>query len=196
VVATTREEAEAAARRLLTEGGTSVVIEEFLDGEEVSFFVLCDGKRAVPLLAAQDHKRAHDGDQGPNTGGMGACAPAPVFTPAIEAATMADIIAPTLAAMAEAGTPFVGVLFAGLMLTAGGPKLIEYNVRLGDPECQALMMLLDEDLAELLLAAAEGRLGDRRIRWRDGAAATVVMAARGYPGAPAAGGAITGIAQA
>jgi phosphoribosylamine--glycine ligase len=192
-VAATHAEAEAALRDLFAAPGAEVVIEAFLEGEEVSFFVLADGRTALPLLAAQDHKRVGDGDTGPNTGGMGAYAPARVFTPALQARTMAEIIEPTLKAMAERGTPFAGVLFAGLMLTPEGPSLIEYNVRFGDPECQVLMALLESDLGELLLAAAEGRLHELQARWKPGAAAVVVVAARGYPGTPAKGGRIEGL---
>lgn len=195
-VATTRVEAEDALRALFTEPGAEVVIEAFLEGEEVSFFVLADGATALPLLAAQDHKRVGDGDTGPNTGGMGAYAPARVFTPELQARAMAEIVEPTLAAMAKRGTPFTGVLFTGLMLTESGPSLIEYNVRFGDPECQVLMALFDGDLAALLLAAATGRLAGEQARWKPGAAATVVVAARGYPGTPAKGGAISGLAEA
>jgi phosphoribosylamine--glycine ligase len=192
-VAATHAEAEAALRDLFAGPGAEVVIEECMVGEEVSFFVLADGTTALPLLAAQDHKRVGDGDTGPNTGGMGAYAPARVFTPDLQARTMADIIAPTLKAMAARGTPFTGVLFAGLMLTDSGPKLIEYNVRFGDPECQVLMALLESDLGELLLAAAKGELAGHQARWKPGAAAVVVVAARGYPGTPAKGGAIEGL---
>jgi phosphoribosylamine--glycine ligase len=192
-VAATLSEAQAAVEALFAEPGAEVVIEAFLDGEEVSFFVACDGTTALPLLAAQDHKRVGDGDSGPNTGGMGATAPARLFTPALQAETMARIVQPTLDTMAARGTPFVGVLFAGLMLTAEGPKLIEYNVRFGDPECQVLMALMESDLAELLLAAATGRLAGMTARWKPGAAATVVVAARGYPGTPARGGRIGGL---
>ena len=192
-VAATHTEAEAALRDLFAGPGAEVVIEECMVGEEVSFFVLADGTTALPLLAAQDHKRVGDGDTGPNTGGMGAYAPARVFTPDLRARTMAEIIEPTLKAMAARGTPFTGVLFAGLMLTAEGPKLIEYNVRFGDPECQVLMALLDSDLGELLLAAANGQLAGHAARWKPGAAAVVVVAARGYPGTPAKGAPITGL---
>lgn len=195
-VAVSHAEAEAALRDLFATSGAEVVIEECLVGEEVSFFVLADGKTALPFLAAQDHKRVGDGDTGPNTGGMGAYAPAGVFTPDLQARTMATIIEPTLATMAERGTPFTGVLFCGLMLTADGPKLIEYNVRFGDPECQVLMALLDSDLADILLAAALGRLDSVEARWKPGAATVVVVAARGYPGTPAKGGLIEGIAEA
>ncbi len=192
-VAATHAEAEAALRDLFAAPGAEVVIEECLSGEEVSFFVLSDGVTALPLLAAQDHKRVGDGDTGPNTGGMGAYAPASVFTPALQAQTMAAIVMPTLATMRQRGTPFVGVLFTGLMLTASGPQLIEYNVRFGDPECQVLMQLLDTDLGDLLLAAASGRLHEAEVSWKSGAAATVVVAARGYPGTPAKGGRISGL---
>lgn len=195
-VAATHADADAALVALFEEPGASVVIEECLTGEEVSFFVLADGRTALPLIAAQDHKRVGDGDTGPNTGGMGAYAPASVFTPALQRETMARIIEPTLEALAADGTPFVGVLFAGLMLTAEGPKLIEYNVRFGDPECQVLMALLESDLVELLWASATGQLAGLEARWKPGAAATVVVAARGYPGTPARGGLITGLDQA
>ncbi len=192
-VAATHAEAEAALRDLFATPGAEVVIEECLVGEEVSFFVLADGTTALPLLAAQDHKRVGEGDSGPNTGGMGAYAPARVFTAELQARTMAEIIEPTLTAMAARGTPFTGVLFAGLMLTSDGPQLIEYNVRFGDPECQVLMALLESDLGELLLAAAKGELAGHQARWKPGAAAVVVIAARGYPGTPAKGGVITGL---
>jgi phosphoribosylamine--glycine ligase len=173
--------------------GAVIVIEAFLDGEEVSFFALSDGDTVVPLGSAQDHKRVGDGDTGPNTGGMGAYSPASVLTPALERRVMDEIVRPSVAAMAAAGTPFCGVLFAGLMLTADGPSLIEYNVRFGDPECQVLMMRLAGDLLPLLHRAATGTLADTPVAWRDEAALTVVMAANGYPGAPEAGGAIGGI---
>ncbi|HET7714527.1 MAG TPA: phosphoribosylamine--glycine ligase [Bauldia sp.] len=176
--------------------GTSVVIEDFLEGEEASFFVLADGATAVPLTTAQDHKRAHDGDTGPNTGGMGAYSPAPAMTPAMVERTMAEIVEPTLHAMRARGAPFHGVLYAGLMLTGEGPKLIEYNVRFGDPECQALMMRLDSDLLELLAATAQGRLAGLVPRWSDDPALSVVMAARGYPGAYRKGTVIRGIERA
>jgi phosphoribosylamine--glycine ligase len=177
--------------------GASVVIEDFLEGEEASFFVLSDGTTALPLATAQDHKRAHDGDTGPNTGGMGAYSPAPAMTPALVERTMAEIVAPTLAAMRARGAPFRGVLFAGLMLTAEGPKLIEYNVRFGDPETQVLMMRLDGDLLDLLAASASGELSTvRPPGWSGDAALTVVMAARGYPGRYEKGGIIRGIDRA
>ncbi|TPE58668.1 phosphoribosylamine--glycine ligase [Sandaracinobacter neustonicus] len=189
-VAATHAEAESALRDLFVSPGAEVVIEQCLVGEEVSFFVLADGTTALPLLAAQDHKRVGDGDTGPNTGGMGAYAPARVFTAELQARTMAEIIEPTLATMAARGTPFTGVLFAGLMLTDSGPSLIEYNVRFGDPECQVLMALLDSDLADLLLAAANGELAGHTARWKPAAAAVIVVAAKGYPGTPAKGGPI------
>ncbi|MFN7174149.1 MAG: phosphoribosylamine--glycine ligase [Thermaurantiacus tibetensis] len=192
-VAATLAEAEAALEALFASPGAGVVIEECLAGEEVSFFVLAHGTDAVPLLAAQDHKRLGEGDTGPNTGGMGAYAPAAVFTPALAAETMERIIRPTLATMAARGTPFSGVLFAGLMLTAEGPKLVEYNVRFGDPECQALMLLLESDLLSLLHATATGHLAGAEVLWKPGKAIAVVVAARGYPGAPAAGGEISGL---
>lgn len=192
-VAATHAEAEAALRSLFEVAGAEVIIEAFLDGEEVSFFVLTDGASALPLVAAQDHKRVGEGDTGANTGGMGAYAPASVFTPELQARAMADIVEPTLRLMAARGTPFTGVLFTGLMLTTDGPSLIEYNVRFGDPECQVLMALLDSDLVEILLAAATGRLSGHEAHWKPGVAATVVVAARGYPGTSAKGGAIAGL---
>ena len=164
------------------EAGAEVVIEEFLDGEEASFFAICDGRTALPLATAQDHKRVFDGDEGPNTGGMGAYSPAPVMSDDLVARTMAEIIEPTMRGMADMGCPFSGILFAGLMITKNGPELIEYNARFGDPECQALMMRLESDLLDLLLAAAEGRLEGKSVSWRDESALCVVMAARGYPG--------------
>jgi phosphoribosylamine--glycine ligase len=162
--------------------GEEVVIEEFLRGEEASFFALVDGTTALPLATAQDHKRAFDGDKGPNTGGMGAYSPAPIMTEALCRRTMSEIIEPTVRAMAEAGTPFKGVLYAGLMIEDSAPKLIEYNVRFGDPECQVLMMRLT-DLLPALLAVAEGRLDGLDLEWSDDPALCVVMAAKGYPGA-------------
>ena len=173
--------------------GAEVVVEEFLTGEEASFFCLCDGATALPFGTAQDHKPVGEGDTGPNTGGMGAYSPAPVMTPEIIARTMREIVEPTLRGMAELGAPFSGVLFAGLMITADGPKLIEYNVRFGDPECQVLMMRLKDDLLILLSAAADGQLAHISARWRDEAALSVVMAARGYPGTPERGSVISGL---
>ncbi|WP_157215043.1 phosphoribosylamine--glycine ligase [Flavisphingomonas formosensis] len=201
VIAERRAEAEAAIEDMFDGGygsaGAEVVIEEFLTGEEASFFALTDGHSVVSLGSAQDHKRVGDGDVGPNTGGMGAYSPAPVLTPALEARAMAEIVEPTVRAMAAAGTPYSGVLYAGLMLTAEGPKLIEYNARFGDPECQVLMMRLENDLVDLLLAVAEGRLAEVPApRLSRDTALTVVMAANGYPGTPEKGGSITGIADA
>ncbi|MBM7045108.1 MULTISPECIES: phosphoribosylamine--glycine ligase [Rhizobium] len=164
------------------EAGAEVVIEAYLDGEEASFFCLCDGKHALALATAQDHKRVGDGDTGPNTGGMGAYSPAPVMTPDMVDRTMKEIIEPTMRGMAESGHPFSGVFFAGLMITAKGPELIEYNVRFGDPECQVLMMRLKSDLLPLLLACANGTLDQVGAEWSDDAALTVVMASKGYPG--------------
>ena len=173
--------------------GAEVVIEECLTGEEASFFALTDGKTVLPLATAQDHKRAFDGDQGPNTGGMGAYSPAPVMTPARCARVMEEIIAPTIRAMQARGTPFKGVLYAGLMIHEGTPKLIEYNVRFGDPEAQALMLRLNSDLLPALLAVAEGRLAGNALDWHDEAALCVVMATKGYPGPYAKGSEIGGL---
>jgi phosphoribosylamine---glycine ligase len=173
--------------------GAEVVIEEFLEGEEASFFVLSDGEHALPLASAQDHKRVGDGDTGPNTGGMGAYSPAPCVTPEIEAQVMARIIRPTLDGMAQEGHPYKGVLYAGLMLTAQGPQLIEYNVRFGDPECQVLLPRLKSDLLPALLASRDGVLNDFDLRWRDEAALCVVLAAEGYPDDPQRGSEISGL---
>ncbi|MDR3494138.1 MAG: phosphoribosylamine--glycine ligase, partial [Ancalomicrobiaceae bacterium] len=173
--------------------GAEVVIEAYLDGEEASFFALSDGETVVALCSAQDHKRAFDGDQGPNTGGMGAYSPAPVMTPAMTERVMVEIIRPTVAGMAKDGHPFKGVLFAGLMITEKGPELIEYNVRFGDPETQVLMLRLESDLLALLRAARDGRLAGMMAEWSEDAALTVVMAARGYPGDYAKGAEIRGL---
>lgn len=178
------------------EAGAEVVIEEFLEGEEASLFALCDGQSAMLIGTAQDHKRAHDGDTGPNTGGMGAYSPAPILDQAAIDDVMANIIVPTLAAMHSRGTPFHGILYAGLMVTSNGPELIEYNVRFGDPECQVLMMRLQSDLVELMLAALDGDLLSTEAHWSDKAVLTVVMAANGYPGAYEKGSVIRGIAAA
>ena len=187
-VAMSRAEAEAAIRAA---GDGPMVIEEFLDGEEASLFALVDGETAVALASAQDHKRVGEGDTGPNTGGMGAYAPAPVLTAELEKRAMDEIVRPTARALAAAGTPFSGVLYAGLMLTADGPKLIEYNVRFGDPECEAIMPLVDGDFAELLNAVATARLAEMDPpHLVDKHSMTVIMAARGYPGTPASGGLI------
>ena len=177
--------------------GAEAVIEEFLHGEEASFFAITDGHTIVPFGSAQDHKRVGDGDTGPNTGGMGAYSPARVLTPLLEGEAIERIIAPTVRAMAAEGMPYSGVLYAGLMLTPTGVQLIEYNARFGDPECQVLMLRLEDDLAELLLAAAEYRLAALPVpRLSDATALTVVMAAEGYPGMAKSGGAIGGIAAA
>ena len=173
--------------------GEEVVVEAFLTGEEVSAFYLCDGVTALPFGTAQDHKRVGEGDTGPNTGGMGAYSPAPAMTREVEARVLTEIIEPTLRGMAAMSAPFSGVLFAGLMLTADGPKLIEYNVRFGDPETQVLMLRLKEDILVLLNGAADGQLAHLSARWRDEAALTVVMAANGYPGTPQKGTEIRGL---
>lgn len=200
VVATTLEEASEAVDAMLGgslgEAGASIVIEECLTGEEASFFVLTDGKNALPLASAQDHKRAFDGDTGPNTGGMGAYSPAPVMTPEIEAQVMDEIIHPTIAEMARRGTPYRGLLYAGLMIGADGPKLIEYNARFGDPETQALVLRLRSDLVPALMAAPTGDLANVTLDWTPDPAITVVMAARGYPGEHGRGDAIGGLARA
>jgi phosphoribosylamine--glycine ligase len=201
-VARTVDEALAAVDEVLVAGrfgaaGAEVVIEAFLDGEEASFFALVDGTTALPLVAAQDHKAAFDGDTGPNTGGMGAYSPAPVMTPELSDRVMAAIIRPTVRAMAAEGVPFKGVLFAGLMIVAGAdgpePTLLEYNVRFGDPECQVLMKRLGSDLLPVLVAAGQGRLDGVTLAWRDEAALCVVMAAAGYPGEVVKGSEIRGL---
>ena len=191
-VAMTREEAETAVRAA---GDGPMVIEEFLEGEEASLFALVDGARAIPLASAQDHKRVGEGDTGPNTGGMGAYSPAPVLTGELEARAMREIVEPTARAMAEAGTPFSGVLYAGLMLTSDGPKLIEYNVRFGDPECEAIMPRIEGDFAALLHAVASGAPFEAPSLSSD-TTMTVIMAAKGYPGTPAKGGAICNLVSA
>ena len=197
VVAQSIAEAEAAIDMMfgggLGEAGGEVVIEEFLAGEEASFFALCDGETAIALTTAQDHKRAFDGDQGPNTGGMGAYSPAPNIDDAMSTRVMADIITPTLRAMQAMGAPYKGVLYAGLMITAEGPKLIEYNARFGDPETQVLMLRLMSDLVPALLASRDGQLKSFDLRWYPDPALTVVMAAKGYPGEYARGSVIEGL---
>jgi len=199
-VAETITQAEAAVDDILGgafgAAGAELVVEEFLRGEEASFFALSDGVNILPLATAQDHKQVGDGDTGPNTGGMGAYSPAKVMTPEMCDAAMQRIIEPTIAAMAAAGTPFKGVLFAGLMITDKGPYLIEYNARFGDPECQVLMMRLQSDLLPALLACAEGNLAGITLNWSQHAAVTIVMAAKGYPGDYAKGEPIGGLAQA
>ncbi len=197
VIAASLAEAEAAVDEILGgslgPAGREIVIEDFLDGEEASFFVVTDGETAVPLIAVQDHKRAFDGDRGPNTGGMGAYAPAAVFTDSVERLTMTRIIEPVIAEMRRRGTPFKGVLFAGLMIGADGPKLIEFNARFGDPECQVMMRLLKSDVLPLLHAAATGCLKGAALDWSHDASALVVMATKGYPGAYAKGSEIWGV---
>ncbi len=200
VVAMTPAEAEQAVESLFSgafgaAGAAEAVVEECLDGEEASFFALCDGEKAVAFASAQDHKRVGDGDRGPNTGGMGAYSPAPVMTPEMSARVMREIVEPTVAAMKAEGCPFKGVLFAGLMIGKDVPKLIEYNTRFGDPECQVMMARLEDDLLGLLLACAEGRLPPN-VRLSDKTALTVVLAARGYPGTPLKGGRIDAIDEA
>jgi phosphoribosylamine--glycine ligase len=195
VVAQTVAEAEAAIDMICADAqlGSELVVEEFLQGEEASFFVLSDGEHALPLATAQDHKRVLDGDQGPNTGGMGAYSPAPVMTPAMCQRALDEIVKPTIHAMKKMGTPYKGVLYAGLMITAAGPKLIEYNVRFGDPETQVLMLRLKSDLVPALVAARDGMLKSFDLRWSDDAALTVVMAANGYPGSYQRGSVIEGL---
>ncbi|QFR34033.1 phosphoribosylamine--glycine ligase [Ancylobacter sp. TS-1] len=198
IVALTLEEALAGVDEVFAMGGpgTEMLIEEFLEGEEVSFFCLVDGETVLPFGSAQDHKRAFDGDEGPNTGGMGAYSPAPVFTPELERRTLHEIIKPTVRALADAASAYHGVLFAGLMITREGPKLIEYNVRFGDPECQVLLMRLEGDLLPLLHAVATGRLEDQPVPLKADTAIAVVMATRGYPGDYPKGSRIGGLAAA
>lgn len=196
-VAMSAEEADAALRDCFDgqfgAAGASVVIEEFLEGEEASIFVLCDGENMLPMASAQDHKRVGEGDTGPNTGGMGAYSPAPVVSDAVLQQTLQDIVAPTLKTLAARGTPYRGVLYAGLMINDTGAKLIEYNCRFGDPECQVLMMRMKSDLLPLLMASASGSLKDATIDWDDDAAMTVVMATNGYPGSYDKGSVISGL---
>jgi phosphoribosylamine--glycine ligase len=197
VVAETVKEAEDAVDMMFGGGlgqpAWEIVIEDCLVGEEASFFALCDGETAIALASAQDHKRAFDGDKGPNTGGMGAYSPAPVMTPAMEKRVMDEIVLPTVRALAKAGAPYKGVLFAGLMITAQGPQLIEYNVRFGDPECQVLMLRMMSDLVPALIAARDGQLKNFDLRWYPDVALTVVMATKGYPGAYGKGSVIEGL---
>src|SRR6187200_2399177 len=200
VVAETVQEAEAAIDMMFGGGLGSpaweIVIEECLVGEEASFFALCDGETAVQLASAQDHKRVGDGDKGPNTGGMGAYSPAPIMTEQMNRRVMEEIIHPTVRALKHAGAPYKGVLFAGLMITKDGPKLIEYNVRFGDPECQVLMLRLMSDLVPALIASRDGQLKSFDLRWYPDAALTVVMAAKGYPGDYQRGSVIAGLQEA
>ena len=201
VVATDAAEAEAAIRAAMEEqqfgaAGARLVVEECLVGPEVSFFALCDGTRAIPITSAQDHKRIFDNDEGPNTGGMGAFAPSPLMDESTQTAVMRDIIDPVLRGMRAEGTEYRGFLYAGLMMTCAGPKVIEYNVRFGDPEAQAVMPLIDGEWLPLLAAAADGDLGDRRVALKSGVSVGVVLASAGYPGAVTSGVPITGLFQA
>jgi phosphoribosylamine---glycine ligase len=197
IVAMTVDEALAAVTEMFGgdfgAAGAEVVIEEFMAGEEASFFVLCDGETVLPIGTAQDHKRAFDGDTGPNTGGMGAYSPAPVLTEAIAQQALDEIVKPTMAEMARRGTPYQGVLYAGLMIRDGRARLVEYNARFGDPECQVLMMRLGAQAFDLIQACAEGRLAQAQVTWADDHALSVVMAARGYPGHYAKGSRIGGL---
>ena len=197
VIAESLEDADEAVDAML--GGrfgaasAEIVIEEFMEGEEASFFAVTDGETILPMIAAQDHKRAFDGDKGPNTGGMGCYSPAPVFTSAVRAKTMTQIVEPVIAELARRGTPYVGVLYAGLMIKNGEPRLVEFNARFGDPECQILMRLLKSDILPVLHAAATGGLADHSFQWSDEAGALVVMAANGYPGSYEKGSVIRGV---
>ncbi len=197
IIAETVAEAEAAIDDMFGgsfgDAGAEVVIEEFMTGEEASFFVLCDGEDVLPIGTAQDHKRVGEGDTGPNTGGMGAYSPAPVLTDEIAERAMAEIIRPTMAEMVRRGTPFQGVLYAGLMIKDGAPRLVEYNVRFGDPECQVLMMRLGAQVLDLIHAAVEGRLAEAQVNWGNDHAMTVVMAPQGYPGSYEKGDVISGL---
>ena len=197
IVAMTEEEALEAIDDMFGgefgSAGAEVVIEEFMEGEEASFFVLCDGETVLPIGTAQDHKRVGDGDTGPNTGGMGAYSPAPVMTDAVTQKALDEIVKPTMAEMAKRGTPYQGVLYVGLMIKDGQPRLVEYNVRFGDPECQVLMMRLGAQVLDLLHAAAEGRLNEMRVTWAEDHALTIVLAAEGYPGTYRKGTEIRGL---
>ena len=200
-VAQTKEEALAAiddamVKKIFGDAGTSIVIEEFLEGEEVSFFALCDGKTALPFTTAQDHKAAYDGDKGPNTGGMGAYSPTPLVDQAMEDRIMKEIIIPTMKAMHDKGCDFSGILFAGLMITKTGPKLIEFNARFGDPETEAMLMRLKSDLLSVLYATSKTLLDGIRLEWNNSAALSVIMAAEGYPGVYKKGTVIKGLKEA
>lgn len=199
IIAESEAEALAAVDEMFSgafgDAGAEVVIEEFMTGEEASFFVLCDGETVLPIGTAQDHKRVGEGDTGPNTGGMGAYSPAPVMTEAVITATLDEIVRPTMAEMVRRGAPYQGVLFVGLMIEQGRPRLVEYNVRFGDPECQALMIRLGAQVLDLLQACAEGRLAEAQVNWAADHAMTVVLAARGYPGAYEKGAVIGGLEQ-
>ena len=200
VVAMTEEEALSAVDMMFGGAfgvsGAEVVIEEFMQGEEASYFALCDGEHALPLATAQDHKRAFDGDQGPNTGGMGSYSPAPVLTEAMCTRVMEEMVKPTLRALKAMGCPYKGVLYVGVMVTKDGPKLVEYNARFGDPECQVLMLRMKSDIVPALLASADGQLKNFSLRWHDDAALTVIMATKGYPGDYAKGSVIGGLDEA
>jgi phosphoribosylamine--glycine ligase len=200
VVAMTKEEALAAVDMMfggaLGEAGAEVVVEEFMEGEEASFLALCDGEHALPLATAQDYKRAFDGDKGPNTGGMGAYSPAPVMTEAMCARVMEQMIKPTLQALAAMGSPYKGVLYAGVMVTKDGPKLVEYNARFGDPECQVLMLRMMSDVVPALIACVDGQLKNFSLRWFDDAALTVILATKGYPASYSKGSVIEGLEEA
>lgn len=200
IIAETLDAADQAVDEMLSgqfgAASTSIVIEEFMHGEEASFFAITDGTTVVPMIAAQDHKRAFDGDQGPNTGGMGAYSPAPVFTPVVYERTMKEIVEPIIAEMKRRGAPYVGVVFAGLMIKDEHPRLVEINARFGDPECQVLMRRMKSDILPILFAAATGTLKDTAFDWTDEAAALVVLAADGYPGAYKKGSLINGVADA
>lgn len=200
IIAETQAEAEKAIEEMLGgrfgEAGTEVVVEDYLEGEEASFFALTDGKTVLPLVTAQDHKRVGDGDKGPNTGGMGAYSPAPVMTEAMNRRVLKEIIEPTVRGMGEEDCPYVGVLYAGLMITSDGPELIEYNCRFGDPECQVLMMRLRSDIVSLMVAVADGALAETTVVWSDECAMTVVLAAKGYPGSYDKGSVIRGLDEA
>jgi phosphoribosylamine---glycine ligase len=200
VIATTKDQSHGAIDDILGgafgSAGAEIVVEEFLDGEEASFFALTDGTHVVALAGAQDHKRAFDHDQGPNTGGMGAYSPAPVLTPEVADKAMKKIVRPTVAALAARGTPYMGILYAGLMIKDGEPRLIEYNCRFGDPETQVILPRLQSDLLAAYLAAHDGKLADLKLQWRQGATLTVVMAAKGYPGAYPKGSEIKGLEKA
>ena len=198
IICNSHGEAEAAIDSIMVghqfgHAGDSVVVEEFLDGEELSFFALSDGEHVLPMISAQDHKRVGDGDTGPNTGGMGAYSPAPVATPEIEARIMAEIVRPAIAGLKAEGREFKGVLFAGVMVTRDGPKLIEYNARFGDPECEVLCIRMMSDIVPALVASADGTLGDFDLRWYPDSALTVVMASKGYPGSTKPGSVIHNI---
>jgi len=200
IIAETLAGADAAVDDILGgkfgDAGATLVIEEFLEGEEASFFAITDGETILPMIGAQDHKRAYDGDKGPNTGGMGAYSPAPVFTAEVQQRTMDEIVAPVVKEMARRGAPYAGVIYAGLMIKDGAPRLIEINARFGDPECQVLMRRLRSDFLPVLYAAATGTLGGHTLDWRDEACALVVMAAEGYPGGYEKGTPIKGVDEA